>query len=358
VGNSKAETFVAMVRAHRALVERFLAGDLDKNDDAGVQVATVDLGLIEGEEDPMFAGMELNRAQKRLEKALCTQLDRAKRGRLAANDKEWEEVVEEAYNKAKPLFVTGPPGTGKSTVVDKCVRKCLREGGRVLYALPTAQQASRVRAKHPEADVDTCSGAFFLYRDALEVMDCLTQYDMVAVDEISQLSQSDFDRIIQMWETADKVPALVFAGDFWQLPGIGKKGEEPTKATDSPRWSMVYQIELHQMWRCKDNVLKEKLQLLRTAKPSKSQLTNICRGHKAWSGHHEPTAWDLQQLYRSHPRTTIATCTRWAAAKVNDLAIFVLYATRKKRKLETVPVDWEANPDNYDQDTWKGCLHK
>ena len=147
VGNSKAETFVAMVRAHRALVERFLAGDLDKNDDAGVQVAMVDLGLIEGEEDPIFAGMELNRAQKRLEKALCTQLDRAKRGRLAANDKEWEEVVEEAYNKAKPLFVTGPPGTGKSTVVDKCVRKCLREGGRVLYALPTAQQASRVRAE-------------------------------------------------------------------------------------------------------------------------------------------------------------------------------------------------------------------
>jgi hypothetical protein len=59
------------------------------------------------------------------------------------------------------------------------------------------------------------------------------------------LSQSDFERIIQMWETADKVPALIFAGDFWQLPGIGKKGEEPTKATDSPRWSMVYQIELH-----------------------------------------------------------------------------------------------------------------
>lgn len=65
---------------------------------------------------------------------------------------------------------------------------------------------------------------------------------------------------------------------------------------------MVYQIELHQMWRCKDNVLKEKLQLLRAAKPSRSQLANICRGHKAWGGHHEPTAWDLQQLYRSHPQ--------------------------------------------------------
>lgn len=43
---------------------------------------------------------------------------------------------------------------------------------------------------------------------------------------------------------------------------------------------------------------------------------------------------------------------------MNDLAIFVLYATRKKRKLETVPVDWEANPGNYDQDMWKGRLRK
>ena len=64
----------------------------------------------------------------------------------------------------------------------------------------------------------------------------------------------------------------------------------------------------------------------------------------------KPTAWDLQQLYRSYPHTTIATCTRWAAAKVNDLAIFVLYATWRKRKLTTVPVDWEANPANYDKD--------
>ena len=348
-GNSKVETFLAMVRAHRALVERFLSGDLDKSDDAGVQAALADLGLIEGEEDPMFQGLELNREQKRLEKALCTQLDRAKRGRLAANDKEWEEVVEEAHTNAKPLFVTGPPGTGKTTVVDKCVRKCLREGGRVLYALPTAQQASRVRAKHPEADVDTCSGAFFLYRDAIEVMDCLTQYDMVAVDEISQLSQADFERIVQMWETADKIPALIFAGDFWQLPGLFD-----TKPTDSPKWNAVHQINLHQMWRCKDDELKKKLQLLRTAKPSKEQLNQICRDHKAWSGHHEPTAWDLQQLYRSHPDTTIATCTRRAAALVNSLAIFVLYATRKKRKLDTVPVDWEANADNYDPDRASG----
>ena len=140
--------------------------------------AMVELGLAEGEEDPMFRGMELNREQKHLEKGARKQLERAKKGRLCNNQTEWEAVVEDAHGNAKPLFVTGPQGTGKSTVVDKCVRKCLRDGGRVLYALPTAQQASRVRSG---ADVDMCSGAFFLYKEAVEVMDCLTPYDMVAV---------------------------------------------------------------------------------------------------------------------------------------------------------------------------------
>lgn len=146
----------------------------------------------------MYRGIELNRGQKRLEKALCKDLERAKRGRLAENEKQWEEAVEDAHTNARPRFVTGPPGTGKSFVVDKCVRKFLKDGGRVLHALPTAQQAFRTRAKHPEADVDTCSGAFFLYKNAIEVMDCLQQYDLVAVDEISHLAQEDFERIIQM----------------------------------------------------------------------------------------------------------------------------------------------------------------
>ena len=142
-----------------------------------------------------------------------------------------------------------------------------------------------------------------------------------------------------------RFPPWYWPGDFWQLPGIN-----PSKATDSPRWAMVHQIELYQMWRCKDETLKAKLQVLRTAIPSKKQLQKICHGHKAWSGHKEPTAWDLTELYRKHPTTIIATCTRRGAATVNDLAIWVLFTTRKKRALAELPVDWEANPDNYDQD--------
>ena len=109
-GHDKVETFLSLVRAQRALVQRFLEGDLDQSDDAGVQAALVEVGLHEEEEDPMFKGMELNREQKRLEKALGKQVDRAKAGRLAANEQEWESVMEDAHQNARPLFVTGPPG--------------------------------------------------------------------------------------------------------------------------------------------------------------------------------------------------------------------------------------------------------
>ncbi|MCR9130918.1 MAG: AAA family ATPase, partial [Alphaproteobacteria bacterium] len=124
---------------------------------------------------------------------------RAKAAREAASEEEWDQLVAAARDEG-PLAAVGPPGTGKTTVLDKVARQVQRDGGRVLFALPTGLQASRTRQRHPEADVDTCAGAFLLYKDALEAMDLLSGYDLVVVDEVSQLSQGDFERIYQMWE--------------------------------------------------------------------------------------------------------------------------------------------------------------
>ena len=131
----------------------------------------------------------------------------------------------------------------------------------MLYALPTAQLAARVRSRHPTADVDTCAAAFWLWKErADEHLDALAQYGLVVADEVSQLDAGQFERILQMWEAADKIPALVFAGDFWQLPGVND-----SQATDSPKWRSVFVVNLHEMWRCKDPALRKKLELLRTA---------------------------------------------------------------------------------------------
>ena len=120
---------------------------------------------------------------------------------------------------------------------------------------------------------------------------------------------------------------------------------EPTSARNSPRWRAVHQIELREMCRGKDEVLRKKLVALRTSMPTKKLLQHIARGCKAWSGHHEPIAWDLQQLYRSVPHTTVATC-----ALVNDLSVWVLFATGRRRQLGELDVEWESNAAHFDSD--------
>ena len=111
-------------------------------------------------------------------------------------------------------------------------------------------------------------------------------------------------------------------------------------------------ITLVEQVRCKDAGLQAKLNILRTAIPSKRQLDDIKRGHRAWKTP-EPTVYDVLELLRAHPDTTIVTCTRKASALVNDLAVQVLFRDRHRRSLSQVPFDYESNVKNY---TAKGKL--
>ena len=341
--NDRIATFLAMVEAQRYLVDLYLVGELDASDDAGAKEALVRAGLAK-EED-----MKFNHRQTILHNTTMKYVARSREARTTEDATELEQIKLEAWSQRRVIAGLGPPGTGKTTVVETCIRKTIDDGGSVLYALPTAQQASRVRTRVPEAvDVDTCSGAFYFYRSSSEIvdrLDCLTQHDLIVVDEISQLSRHNFNRILKLWDAAGRLPALVFTGDFHQLPGFN-----PSTAKESPRWKHVDVIELHEVWRCQDEELNEKLRLLRLNKPTEAQLKDICRGHKAWSGHHDPTDWEISELLRKHPSTTVVTCTRRGAAVVNEKTQTILFKHRKQPLLETIPADWEINEENYDED--------
>ena len=43
----------------------------------------------------------------------------------------------------------------------------------------------------------------------------MTPYDLVVIDELFQLDQVQFERILLLWRVADKVPALIFLSDKW-----------------------------------------------------------------------------------------------------------------------------------------------
>ena len=175
-------------------------------------------------------------------------------------------------------------------------------------------------------------------------MAVLTQYDLVVVDEVSMLTAGHFEHVLALWKYADQLPCLVLLVDFWQLPVVDKTAE---RCEQSAAWAgHVKTIPFREQVRCKCPALQAKLDILRTAVPSMQQLKKNLRGHRAWTTR-EPTGYDILELFRKHEDTTVVTCTRHGAATINDLAATVFFADRHKRPLRMLPLDYEANQDNY-----------
>ena len=134
VGNDKIQTFMAKVKARRSLVEQFLRGILTKEDEAGTTEALREVGLLPNEEDPLFRDVRFNQRQERLEQGICKLLDVAKAARDAANEVEWERIVEEAKAVSRPQAVIGPwltsASVGASGMAGGSCMRCLQPSKR------------------------------------------------------------------------------------------------------------------------------------------------------------------------------------------------------------------------------------
>ena len=331
------ETILHKVRAQRALVKAYLAGELcleDEEEDGA-----------EEQGDPARRRPKWTDAQQRLWNHVCPIVERAVKAAQAEDDDEIEELCREAADdRARMLFADGPPGTGKTFVVHELIRHWHAKGARVLFVLPTGQLASEMRASHPHIDVDTYHGGLWLHRDISETLGIMTQYDLVVLDEVSMLTDAQFERVVAMWRAADKLPCLLMLGDFWQLPIVDRQAR---RCEESCLWSpSVKVVRFSEQIRCKDPALQKKLDCLRTAVPSKRQCNKIKRHHRAWK-QFEPSPWDILELFRKHPDTTIVACTRRGAALINDLATQVLFEDRHKTPLGTLGLDYQGNESNY-----------
>ena len=254
----------------------------------------------------------------------------------------------------RPAFaVLGPAGSGKSTAVHKVIREAVRQQRRVLLAAPTGRLAATLREKFPELEVDTVHGAFLVYKPVQETLEVQQPYDLIVVEEVGQLTQPIFERIMEEWHFAEKLPTLVFVGDFYQLP-CAEKGQ--TNALRSWWWNSanVKKRQLHAMRRCKCPTLRKTLEILRTNKPSKEQLRNITTGHKApalrragYVMNKVPSLDDVYHILQETPQTMFLTCTRKGAACLNHLALQVLFPSDAVRPLAVLPTDPESNVDNF-----------
>ena len=260
-----------------------------------------------------------------------------------ADEGEADRLRQEAQG-SKANICLGPPGTGKTTVIFSCIDRALARGGKVLMALPTAQLASRMKARYGDrVDIDTCHAAFGLHEAAEHgEASLLSIYSLVVVDELSQLDMVNFDKILRLWAAAERVPALALLGDRYQMAGMGEQ-----RPWHSRLWTtMCYRVALHKMYRCKDKVHAKLLAVLRTSKPNNKLLRQL-RKKLAWRPPGKPTVKALRKLLKCRPDTTILTCTRRGAAVVNKVALQALFPHYPP--VATLPADVDSNPENYAQ---------
>ena len=92
-----------------------------------------------------------------------------------------------------------------------------------------------IREKFPDVDVDTVHAAFLFHLRTHESLMVMQEYNYVIVEEVGQLTQNMFDRIVNIWEITDQEPVLVFVGDFDQLRDVPENDEYPARVFDSPK---------------------------------------------------------------------------------------------------------------------------
>ena len=352
----------AMLFANQSLIEKYIDGTLDKNDDvpeAEWQQEGGDAGGYGNE-----GSADLSRQQKNIAQEILDRVQEGMRAR-ARSEGAWkgEEPDEDTdtEQQSMPVFaapalgpsfaVLGPAGSGKTTAVHEAIRKALDLGARVLLTAPTGRLAATMREKFPDLEVDTVHGAFLVFKPVQQTLEVMWPYDLVIVEEVGQLSKSIFERVMEQWIAADRLPTLVFVGDFFQLPGV-----EPTSALDSWMWHnvMLKKRELHTMMRCKCEKLRKTLEILRTGKPSVAQLREIKKGHKAPSlgragyiMNEVPSQSDVVHILEETPQTLFLTVSRQACAMLNGFAVEALFGA--SHPVAMVPSDPESNVDNYEK---------
>ncbi|CAJ1393690.1 unnamed protein product, partial [Effrenium voratum] len=275
-GHSRAtsQSVKGMIAANKGLIEDYLAGRAPE--EAGPP-----------QRPPGRAAVIHNSQQRQFKRLLDAAVARSLDGR-SADEAAAEEAAARARAEAKALACMGPPGTGKTTVCHEKIEELLATNSKVLFALPTAQLASRMKERYGRREglaIDTCHAAIGFNENLAGYLPILVAYDLIVVDEVSQLSAQQGDHILKLWDAADRLPALVFLGDKWQMGGYGDRRPWERRA-----WQQrVWKTDFYKSYRCQDPEFEKLLQKLRTAKPDAATLKSLqkrkanpaCRGAPA-----------------------------------------------------------------------------
>ena len=242
------------------------------------------------------------------------------------------QSVNTNINWQQPILLVGKPGSGKSEAISHCVVKHIANQQNILVAVPTGFLASRFRAILPDdVTCDTVHSVFHIPVDTTQQSSInwsLAQYDILIIDEISMISERNFQHVINTLKRLLFRPVLVVCGDNSQQQPF-EKTNVSTHTVASPLnnqafVSSTYCYTLKGQLRVGDADYLAFLDHIRNWVPNYSILSGINEGRVLCPDgivNYEK----IMLAFQSNPNSVLLTFTNNAANNVNTMILSMLF---------------------------------
>jgi len=201
-----------------------------------------------------------------------------------------QQIAFDKYIQGKNIFITGPGGTGKSTLIKKIQTDANKKRLNIQVCALTGCAAVLIGCKaktiHSWSGIGLGNGSIGINVKKVSMnkykQKTWKNVDVLVIDEVSMMSQKIFEMLNAIGKTIrDNARPfggiqVIFLGDFYQLPPVGNKDEIDTVrfCFESPLWNETFSkentVQLKKIFRQTDEVYTKILNQIREGRVKKS----------------------------------------------------------------------------------------
>ena len=208
-----------------------------------------------------------------------------------------QQIAFDKYIQGKNIFITGPGGTGKSSLIKHIQKDAYRKGLNIQVCALTGCAAVLLECKaktiHSWGGIGLGNGTIQQIITKINkntyAKSNWKKTDILIIDEVSMMSHKLFETLDAIGKTIRKSSKpfggiqLLFSGDFYQLPPVGNNDEIETTefCFQSQLWYQTFLLDNHiqliKIFRQSDPIYQKILNQVREGRIKKS--TNIALLH-------------------------------------------------------------------------------